>query len=207
MSAVSSRVVSASVRPAAARPTARRGARVVAQAQHRDIPAALKTASIVTVSNIIMAMPASAEAGKLFDFNLTLPVMMGQFLALMVFLDKTWFGPVGKALDERDEMIRSKLSSVKDNSDALNKLQEDAEALLKAARAEAQARIAEAKSTTQAACDEQLAATKAKVDRELEQALAQLNAEREEALKGLDASVQKLADQILGRILPEGVKA
>jgi len=26
------------------------------------------------VSNIIMALPASAEAGKLFDFNLTLPI-------------------------------------------------------------------------------------------------------------------------------------
>jgi hypothetical protein len=26
------------------------------------------------VSNVIMALPAAAEAGKLFDFNLTLPI-------------------------------------------------------------------------------------------------------------------------------------
>jgi hypothetical protein len=48
------------------------------------------------VANVIMAMPAAAEAGKLFDFNLTLPIMAGEILLLMVFLDKFWFGPVGK---------------------------------------------------------------------------------------------------------------
>lgn len=43
-----------------------------------------------------MAMPAAAEAGKLFDFNLTLPIMAGEILLLMVFLEKFWFTPVGK---------------------------------------------------------------------------------------------------------------
>jgi F-type H+-transporting ATPase subunit b len=51
---------------------------------------------IPAVANVIMAMPAAAEAGKLFDFNLTLPIMAGEILLLMVFLDKFWFGPVGK---------------------------------------------------------------------------------------------------------------
>jgi F-type H+-transporting ATPase subunit b len=45
-------------------------------------------------------------AGKIFDFNLTLPIMAGQFLLLMVFLDKTWFTPVGKVLDSRDGELR-----------------------------------------------------------------------------------------------------
>lgn len=51
----------------------------------------------------------------LADFNFTLPVMMGEFLLLMVFLDKFWFGPVGKVLDERDQSLRGKLALVKDN--------------------------------------------------------------------------------------------
>jgi F-type H+-transporting ATPase subunit b len=42
--------------------------------------------------------------------NLTLPAMMGQFLLLMVMLDKLWFTPVGRVLDERDALIRSKLT-------------------------------------------------------------------------------------------------
>ena len=33
---------------------------------------------------MIMAMPAAAEPGKIFDFNLTLPIMVTEFLLLMV---------------------------------------------------------------------------------------------------------------------------
>ena len=33
--------------------------------------------------------------------------MASEFLLLMVVLEKTWFTPVGKVLDERDGMIRS----------------------------------------------------------------------------------------------------
>ena len=62
---------------------------------------------------MLLALPAHAEAGKIFDFNLTLPVMVGQFLLLMVFLDKFWFGPVGKVLDERDAKIRTLLGDSK----------------------------------------------------------------------------------------------
>lgn len=65
------------------------------------------------MSNCLAVLPAHAEAGKIFDFNLTLPIMVGQFLLLMVFLDKFWFGPVGKVLDERDALIRNQLGSVK----------------------------------------------------------------------------------------------
>jgi hypothetical protein len=35
---------------------------------------------LLAVSNIIMALPAAAEAGKLFDFNLTLPISEWQQL-------------------------------------------------------------------------------------------------------------------------------
>jgi hypothetical protein len=40
-----------------------------------------------------------------------------------VFLDKTWFGPVGRTLEERDAYLREKLSSVKGDSGELNRLQ------------------------------------------------------------------------------------
>jgi F-type H+-transporting ATPase subunit b len=75
------------------------------------------------LSNVLLSMPAHAEAGKIFDFNLTLPIMAGEFLLLMVFLDKAWFSPVGQLLDERDKQLREKLAVVKDNSGEVNKLQ------------------------------------------------------------------------------------
>jgi type II secretory pathway component PulM len=53
------------------------------------------------------------------DFNLTMPVMAGEFLLLMVFLDKFWFGPVGATLDARDAELRAKLALVKDNGSAV----------------------------------------------------------------------------------------
>ncbi len=55
-----------------------------------QLPALAKPAFATAVANVLMALPAAAEAGKLFDFNLTLPVMAGEILLLMVFLDKFW---------------------------------------------------------------------------------------------------------------------
>lgn len=89
----------------------------------RDVSAVIKPAALTVLSNVLLSMPAHAEAGKIFDFNLTLPIMAGQFLLLMVFLDKAWFTPVGKLLDERDAELRSKLAIVKDNSGEVAKLQ------------------------------------------------------------------------------------
>ena len=97
--------------------------RTLLACRRRELPAALKPAALTVLSNVLLSLPAHAEAGKIFDFNLTLPIMAGQFLLLMVFLDKAWFGPVGKLLDERDAELRGKLSLVKDNSSQIAALQ------------------------------------------------------------------------------------
>ncbi|KAK9814700.1 hypothetical protein WJX72_010108 [[Myrmecia] bisecta] len=174
--------------------------------RHANLPAFVKPAAMTAVANVLMTLPAHAEAGKIFDFNLTLPIMAGQFLLLMVFLDKFWFGPVGKLLDERDAELREKLGSVKDNSGELGNLQKEAERVLAEARAEAQKVIQAAKSSTQAEQNKKLEETKAKIDKELASALATLNKEKDEALKNLDVQVGKLSGEILARVLPEGVK-
>ena len=49
--------------------------------------------------------------GHLFDFDLTLPVFAVEFLTLMVILSKTWFGPVGKVLDDRDKVNKLHFTS------------------------------------------------------------------------------------------------
>lgn len=49
-----------------------------------DLPAAVKPAATAVVANLLMALPAAAEPGKIFDFNLTLPIMVAEFLLLMV---------------------------------------------------------------------------------------------------------------------------
>lgn len=82
-----------------------------------------KAALTGLAANALIALPSFAgEPGKIFDFNLTLPIIATEFLLLMVILDKTIFGPVGKAIDDRDELIRSQLASVGDNSNAVAEL-------------------------------------------------------------------------------------
>lgn len=80
-----------------------------------EVPAWARPAAVTALANALMALPAHAYAGKIFDFNATLPLMAGQFLLLMVFLDKSWFTPVGALLEERDLELRTKLGKFKDN--------------------------------------------------------------------------------------------
>ena len=81
-----------------------------------QLPSVAKPAALAAITNLLATLPAQAEAGKIFDFNLTLPVMATQFLLLMVFLDKFWFTPVGQVLDNRDKLLREQLGSVKVHS-------------------------------------------------------------------------------------------
>ena len=90
---------------------------------------------------VLLAMAEEMEKAKLFDFNLTLPIIMGEFLLLMVALDAIWFKPLGKFMDDQDEAIRQKLLSVRDNSGEIKKLQEEAKVVLKAARVEVSAKL------------------------------------------------------------------
>lgn len=86
-----------------------------------EMPAALRPALTIAAANALVAAPAFAEAGKIFDFNLTLPVMAAQFMVLMVVMDALVYRPVGKVLDERDADLRTKVEAVKDNSATLAK--------------------------------------------------------------------------------------
>ena len=99
-----------------------------------QVPGILRSAGLAAVVNVLAVLPAHADAGKIFDFNLTLPIMATQFLLLMVFLEKTWFTPVGKALE--------------------------AEQVLREARQAAQAMIKDAKSKTPEEQGKKLAETK-----------------------------------------------
>merc|ERR1711977_487080 len=156
------------------------------------------------IANVLLASPVYAGAGKIFDFNATLPIMAAQFLLLMVFLDKTWFGPVGKVLDERDAKIRARLSSVTTGAEELEGLKKEAETLLKDARAEAQASVTEAKNKTSAKIDAELAAEKSLLDANLARAVKDLESERNAAQGAIDEQVSELSKYIIERVLPAG---
>merc|ERR1719436_1925419 len=122
------------------------------------------SAAIIYLS---MAMPASADAGKIFDFNATFPAMVTQFLLLMVFLDKTWFGPVGKMVDEREEKIRASWNIMKNSNNDLESRQKEAEKMLQDTRDKAKSTFAEAKAEMTEKKESRLKVEKLKPDDEL----------------------------------------
>merc|ERR1719343_203808 len=119
----------------------------------RKFAAVERTLGVAGVQ-LMLALPALAEEeakepGKLFDFDYTLPIMAVQFLVLMVFLDKTWFTPVGKVLDDRDEKLRGLLSGVQDNSGDVKKMEDEATKVVSDARTAAANLIAAEKKAAQ----------------------------------------------------------
>lgn len=166
---------------------------VRASSDNKLVQQLAKPALTIAVANALLAMPAAAEAGKIFDFNLTLPVMATEFLLLMVFLEKTWFTPVGKVLDARDNELRSKLGAVKDNSGDVDKLISEAEAILKAARSEVSTMVNSKKNAKQAELDKVYAEAKAKITAEVDASIAALEKESAGMMKTLDAQVSASA--------------
>lgn len=171
----------------------------------QDARRKLQQAASLVAINVVTVLPALAEEmekGKIFDFNLTLPIMVVQFLLLMVGLDNIWFKPVAKVMDDRDEAIRSKLMGVRDNSDEISGLQKEAESILKAARVEVTAALNKMKQETAAELDAKLQESRARIEKELEAALSNLEQSKKDTLSSLDAQVQALGDEIVKKVIP-----
>merc|ERR1711966_465552 len=179
------------------------------QAKARDVFAPLSKVELPgkamlpgLAANALVALPSFAgEPGKIFDFNLTLPIIATEFLLLMVILDKTVFGPVGKALDDRDELIRTQLAAVGDNSSAVADLIAEKEKLISAARSEVSQEVA----TTKAKIDADIAAasTKAKadVDKQIAAALSKLDTAKADSAAQVESMSKDLSDQIIKKVV------
>lgn len=148
------------------------------------------------------SLAAEIEKAALFDFNLTLPIIVVEFLLLMVALDKIYYTPLGNFMDERDAAIREKLNSVKDTSGEVKQLEEQANAVMKAARAEISAALNKMKKETQAEVEQKIAEGRKKVDEELQEALANLERQKEETIKSLDSQIAALSQDIVNKVLP-----
>merc|ERR1712224_650694 len=158
----------------------------------------------LSIANILIALPAHSEAGKIFDFNATLPIMAVQFLILMVFLEKVWFGPVGKVISERNHKIKKRKIFLATGTEELKALQKEAETLLKEARVEAKAKIVDARAASNAKAESELAAEKSRLDQEITLAVKKLPNEGDAAQKNIDSQVTELSKYIIKQVLPSG---
>lgn len=177
-----------------------KAAELNAAAMLKNLKAA-KPVALTAFSNLVLTFPAHAEAGKLFDFDLTLPIIAVEFLTLMVILDKTVFGPVGKTLDDRDELIRSQLQMSGSNADAVNALLEEKEQLIKEARSEVGKQVSEAKAEIDSKIAAESLKAKAGVDKQIAEAIKALDVAKADSEKVVDAKGQELADEIISKVV------
>ena len=120
----------------------------------------------------------------------------------MFALDKVYYSPLGNFMDGRDAEIKEKLSSVKDTSSEVKQLEEQAAAVMRAARAEISAALNQMKKETAAEVDAKLAEGRKKVEAELQEALASLEKQKEDTIKSLDSQIAALSQEIVNKVLP-----
>lgn len=105
-------------------------------------------------------------------------------------------------MDERDAAIREKLSSVKDTSAEVKQLEDQATAVMRAARAEISAALNKMKKETQLEVEQKIAEGRKKVEAELQEALANLDKQKEDTIKALDSQIAALSEDIVKKVLP-----
>ncbi|MBH0219777.1 hypothetical protein GH793_16485, partial [Listeria monocytogenes] len=93
-----------------------------------------------------------------------LPIIAVEFLFLMVALDKVYYTPLGKFMDDRDAAIKEALSNVKDTSGEVKQLEEQAAAVMRAARAEISAALNKMKKETTLEVEQKIAEGRKKIE-------------------------------------------
>jgi F-type H+-transporting ATPase subunit b len=160
-----------------------------------------------TILLAVEAAETAAKEGGLFDFDATLPLMAVQFLILVVVLNAVFYKPLGKAIDERAEYIRTSLLQAQERLAKADTLAKQYERELGETRRKAQGTIAAAQADAQKIAASKVAEAQAEAQAEREQAAQEIEAQKQEAMQSLEQEVDALSRQILEKLLgPELVK-
>ena len=142
-----------------------------------------------------------AEEGGLFDFNATLPLMMLQFLILMLLLNTIFYKPVTDILDQRSDYIRDSLTTASAYLLKANELTEQYEKALAESRKEAQKTILDSQKEAQNIVANKIKHAQQEAEYLVNEAYNQLNIQKEQVLKTLEDQVETLSDKIKLKVL------
>ncbi|MBF2065494.1 MAG: F0F1 ATP synthase subunit B' [Calothrix sp. C42_A2020_038] len=137
----------------------------------------------------------------MFDFDATLPLMALQFLLLVALLNVIFYKPLTKALDDRDNYIRTNKVDARERLDKAERLAKDYEQQLADARKQAQAAIASAEADAQSIYAQKVAEAQQEVQKQREDAAREIENQKAEALRSLEQKVDSLSRQILDKLL------
>lgn len=158
----------------------------------------------MTYWTILLAVEATAETAKeggLFDFDATLPIMALQFLVLVAVLNVVFYKPLGKAIDEREELVRTNLLSAQERLEKAQKLAKQYEQDLGETRRKAADTIAQAQSEAQKLAATKIAEAQQEAQAQREQAQKEIDQQKQAAFNSLESEVASLSRQILSKIL------
>ena len=152
-----------------------------------------------------MAGAAHAEAGKLFDFDLTLPIMVGQFLLLMKFLDSKLFTPVGNIMDERAKGVKIIRAALSEKQEARNATADENKKLLDQGRMAADAYVRGVEKQAMEQVEELVNENKKEIEADLAVSTANVMAKIKIAEDKLMAEKPVIAQLIVDKIIGKGV--
>lgn len=153
------------------------------------------------MTHSIILLAAETKEGGLFDLDATLPLMAIQFLFLVLILNATFYKPLSKAIDDRDEYIRKNQLDAKERLSKVEQLANQYEQELAVARRQSQKVIADAQADAEKTAAEKIAAAQREAQAQREQAAQEIANQKQEALTSLEQQVDALSHQILEKLL------
>jgi len=143
---------------------------------------------------------APVSEGGLFDLDATLPLMAVQVVILTLILNKLFFQPVGRVVEEREGFVAISHKDAKEKLAQVQGLEQDLKLQLQQARQEAQAVIAEAEAEVDTLHKAALGEAKASAAKLREKDRAEIDGQRAEAREVLAVEARQLADLIVQRL-------
>lgn len=154
----------------------------------------------MTHSIILLAAETTKEGG-LFDLDATLPLMAIQFLFLVLILNATFYKPLSKVIDDRDEYIRKNQLDAKERLSKVEQLANQYEQELAVARRQSQKVIADAQADAEKIAAEKIAAAQREAQAQREQAAQEIEDQKQQAFASLEQQVDALSRQIVEKLL------
>ena len=151
--------------------------------------------------SLIFAAEAVEQKAVLLGFDATLPIIVVEFLLLMVVLKALFFEPLTKAMDERSDYVRDTLSSVKSRLAESESLAQQYKQELAQARLQAQSIISEAQAAANDTCNKQIIEAQQAARVKVDKARQEIEQEKETAQKSLEAEISLLSGQIANKLL------
>lgn len=149
----------------------------------------------------LLAVEEVAKEGGLFDLDATLPLMAIQFLVLALILNATLYKPLGNAIDDRNEYIRTNNLQAQERLSKAQALAQQYEQELAQSRRQAQAIVAQAQAEAQKIAAQNIAAAQQEAQVQREKAASEIEQQKQQALAALETQVDALSRQILEKLL------